>query len=54
MKAGGREYYVYRYEGKLNGIENAVILLSYPKEAFGVSKALRAFICTNVSLSTQK
>ena len=54
VTAGGREYYVYRYEGKLNGIENAVILLSYPKEAFGVSKALRAFICTNVSLSTPK
>lgn len=40
-------YYVYRYEGKLNGIENAVILFSYPKRAFGNSKALRAFLSTD-------
>lgn len=25
------KYHVYGYEGKLNGIENAVILLSYPE-----------------------
>ena len=47
-------YYVYRYEGKLNGIENAVVLFSYPKEAFGNSKALRAFLSTDVSLSTDE
>ena len=28
----GLEYYVHRYEGKLNGIENAVVLLSYPQK----------------------
>ena len=27
-----QKYYVYRYEGKLNGIENAVVLLSYPEK----------------------
>ena len=48
-----RKYYVYRYEGNLNGIENAVVLFSYPEKAFGNSKALRAFIRTNVALSTQ-
>ena len=42
-----RKYYVYRYEGNLNGIENAVVLLSYPEKAFGNPKALRAFISTN-------
>ena len=47
-----RKYYVYRYEGKLNGIENAVVLLSYHKKTFGKPKALRAFLSTNVSLST--
>lgn len=47
-------YYVYRCEGKLNGIENAVVLFSYPKEAFGNSKALRAFLSTDVSLSTEE
>lgn len=47
-----RKYYVYRYEGNLNGIENAVVLLNYPEKAFGNPKALRAFISTNVALST--
>ena len=47
-----QKYYVYRYEGKLNGIENAVVLLSYPEKAFGIPKALRAFLSTDVSLST--
>lgn len=49
-----RNYYVYRYEGNLNGIENAVVLLSYPEKAFGNPKALRAFISTNAALSTQE
>ena len=43
---------MYRYEGKLNGIENAVVLLSYPEKAVGNPKALRAFLSTDVSLST--
>ena len=47
-----RKYYVHRYEGNLNGIENAVVLLSSPEKAFGNPKALRAFISTNVALST--
>lgn len=32
MTVGGREFYVYRYEGKLNDIPNAAVILSYPKE----------------------
>ena len=54
MTVGNQKYYVYRYEGKLNGIENAVVLLSYPEKAFGNSKALRAFLSTNVSLTTEE
>ena len=49
-----QRYYVYRYEGKLNGIENAVVLLSYPEKAFGTPKALRAFLSTDVSLPTDE
>lgn len=49
-----RQFYVYRYEGKLNDIENAVVILSYPKEAFLNPKALRVFISTDASLSTQE
>ena len=50
----GRNYYVYRYEGNLNGIENAIVLFSYPEKAFGKPKALRAFLSTDVSLSTDE
>lgn len=50
----GRKYYVYRYEGKLNGIENAVVLMCYPVGAFGREKAFRAFISTDTHLTTQQ
>ena len=46
------KYWVYRYEGALNDIDNAVIIFSWPENAFGVAKALKAFICTDVSLET--
>lgn len=54
VTVGNRKYYVYRYEGNLNDLENAVVLISYPKDAFGKPNALRAFLCTDVSLSTQE
>ena len=54
VTVGNRKYYVYRYEGKLKGVDNAVVLLTFPANAFHNTKALRAFICTDVSLSTQK
>ena len=49
-----QKYYVYRYEGKRNGLENAVVLLSYPEKAFGNPKALRAFLSTDVSLTANE
>lgn len=54
VTVGGREFYVYRYEGKLNDIPNAAVILSYPKKVFGNPRALRVFISTNVGLSTQE
>lgn len=54
MTVGGREFYVYRYEGKLNDIPNAAVILSYPKEDFGNPRALRVFKSTNAELSTQE
>jgi len=51
---GGREFCVYWYEGKLNDIMNAVIILSYPKEAFGKEKALRVFLFKNIGLAIQE
>jgi hypothetical protein len=52
VTVSGRKFYVYRYEGKLNGIDNAVVLLSWPESAFKNPKALRAFVCTDTSLGT--
>jgi hypothetical protein len=54
VTVGSRQYYVYRYEGKLNGVDNAVVLITYPKDAFGNPNALRAFLSTDVSLSTDE
>ena len=49
----GRTYMVYRYEGALNKIDHAVVLLSYPAGAVGKKKALRVFLCSDASLSDQ-
>ena len=40
--------------GMLNDIPNAVVLISYQREAFGVPGALRVFISTDTGISTQK
>jgi hypothetical protein len=53
VTVNGSSYWMYRYEGALNGIGNAIVLLCWPKQAFGESKALRAFCCTDVSLETE-
>lgn len=51
---GERQYYVYCYEGSLNILENAVFQIRYPRETSHCPKALRAFICTDVSLDIRK
>lgn len=51
---GGHEYWIHRYEGALNGIDKAVVLLSYPKNAFGNHHALRVFICSGLTLSDKE
>lgn len=50
----GRPYLVHRYEGKLNKIGKAVVLLSYPAECFGKPEALRAFLCSDTSLTDEE
>lgn len=50
----GREYYVHRNQGHLNKIDQAVVLLTYPKEAFGVCTALKVFLCSDLSLSDEE
>lgn len=52
VTVGKESYWVYRYEGNLNGLDNAVVLISYPEKAFGKLDALRAFLCTDMELNT--
>ena len=40
------------YDITLN--EQAVVLLTYPKEAFGVCTALKVFLCSDLSLSDEE
>ena len=51
---GCHEYWIHRYEGALNGIDKAVVLLFYPKNAFGNRHALRVFICSALNPSEEK
>jgi len=48
-----QSYWVYRYEGALNGLANAVALFTWHKDAFLNSKAMRCFLSTNMELDTQ-
>ncbi|WP_340400505.1 transposase [Paenibacillus sp. FSL H8-0079] len=51
---GASAYRVYRYEGKLNLMENAVLLLCW-KEGDGFDpKQMRAFLSTDVSLCNEE
>jgi hypothetical protein len=48
-----QSYWVYRYEGALNHMDNAVVLFCWPKDAFLNPKALRTFLCTDMTLDTK-
>lgn len=50
----GKKYYTYRYQGKINGFKNVVVVISYPKDKFGEIKALKAFIWTDVTKTTNE
>ncbi|HAK42513.1 MAG TPA: hypothetical protein DCM59_07155 [Clostridium sp.] len=47
------KYWVYRYEGNLNGIDNAVVLFCWPENSFKKEGALHTFLCTDIALDTQ-
>ncbi len=49
----GHEYWVHRYQGPLNKISDAVVLLTFPKEALGNPNALRIFLCSDLSLDDE-
>ena len=45
---------MYRYEGKLNDEDNAVVLILYPEKAFGRLETLCAFLCMDTELDTSE
>jgi SRSO17 transposase len=49
----GKDYYTYRYEGNLNGIENAVVLFSYELKD-GKLKSPMYILSTDISLSNRQ
>lgn len=51
VTVGKRQFFVYSCKVEIKEIGPVVILLSYPREAFGMPCALRAFVCTDISLS---
>ena len=53
VTAKSGDYWVYRYIGKINGVQNTAVLITYPKNAFAKEHALRAFLCTDFSLSDE-
>ena len=53
VSVGKRKYWIYRYDGQINGTDGAAVILTYPENAFGNPKTLRAFLCTNTDLSVE-
>lgn len=54
VKVGNSEYYVYSYKGKLNDLKEALIVLSWPKEALFKDGCLRAFMSPSSNISTEE
>lgn len=54
VTVGNHEYYIFRYKGHLNGIKEAVVLLSWPKDAFMKEHCLKAFLCTDINLNDEQ
>ena len=51
VTVGKREFYVYSCKVQIENTGEAIVLLTYPREAFGKPSALRAFVCTAASLT---
>ena len=54
VTVGKRQFYVFSCKVHIEDIGQAIILLSYPRGALGEQSTLRAFICTNLSLSSRE
>ena len=50
----GRDYMALRYEGRLKGVENAVVVMTMPVDANYNMKCLRAFVSMDTTLTNQE
>jgi hypothetical protein len=48
----GKKYYTYRYTGKMNGLKDVCVIITYPYGKFGCEGKLKAFITTNTGFMT--
>ena len=54
VTVGNRKFFVYECKVHIEDIGEAIVLLSYPQQAYGDSSALRAFVSTDCSLSVEE
>ncbi|MCL1913098.1 MAG: transposase [Eubacteriaceae bacterium] len=54
VTANSKKYYAYKIETSLTGIENSLVLISWPAGKFGDEEAMRAFLCSDVFLGEQE
>jgi len=57
VTVNGKEYYTYRYEGNLNDINNAIVIITLPKKGgfdgqHPNPKTINSFLCSDASLDT--
>jgi len=52
VTVNGNKYYTYRYTGKINGLTDVCIIITYPYGKYGDKDKLKAFITTNTRLMT--
>jgi len=51
VTVNGQVYYTYTYLGKINGMRKVKIVISWPKDALFLPKAMKAFISTDIKMS---
>jgi hypothetical protein len=52
VTVNGKKYYAYRYTGKINGLRDVCIIITFPYGKFGIGGTIRAFITTDTTLLT--
>jgi len=54
VTAGGKSYYTYTYQGKINGSKKVKIVISWPKDALYNSHAMKIFISLDIKMSEKQ